>query len=111
MNIRSKILNSLKPLNVSVYYGTNYEATEDIYVVFFIEGITTHSIYDDEEASTKYTIMFHIYSTGDYDNYVKDMKQTLKLNGFRRITEAEDYDSETEYYTKAIKFEYVDFTA
>lgn len=110
MNIRKLILDALKPLQIPVYYATNHEATDDIFVVFFIEDIETHSIYDDEEASEKYTIMFHIFSNGDYDTYVKDMKKVLKSNGFRRIAEAENYDSETNYYTKAIKFEYVDFS-
>lgn len=109
VNIKKELINTLKPLNLPVYFATNFNSTEDTYLVFFIDKTTTDSVIDDEEAVIKHEITLYINSKSDYYDISMEALKLLKANNFKRIYEAEDFDNETKYYTKAIKLEFLDF--
>lgn len=109
VNVKKHLITSLKPLNLPCYFATNFNSTDDTYLVFFIDKTSTDSVVDDEEAVIKHEITLYLNSKSDYYDISVEMLKLLKNNGFKRVYEAEDYDNETKYYNKAIKLEYLDF--
>lgn len=109
MNIKTKLMQTLKPLGIPLYFMTNFEAKEDTYMVFFIEKVSQHTACENEEESTKYELLLHIYSKSDYDDLSENVIKLLKEQGFRRRYEAEDYDNTTNFYIKAIKIDYINY--
>lgn len=109
MNIKTKIIDTLKPLNIPLYFMTNFDAKEDTYMVFFVEKVSEYSSCENEEEATKYELLLHIYSKSDYDDLAEQTLKLLKQNNFRRRYEAEDYDETTDFYIKAIKLDYIHY--
>lgn len=109
VNIKKHLISTLKPLNTPVYFATNFNSNEDTYMVFFIDSTSTGSVIDDEEAVIQHEITLYLNSKGDYYDLSVEALKLLKANGYKRVYEAEDFDNETKYYTKAIKLEYLDF--
>ena len=109
INIKSHIIATLKDIGPPIYFATNHNAQDDVYMVFFIDKTSTFQNFDDEMASIKYEITLYIYSKSDYDDISAKTLKALKNAGFRRTYEVEDYDNETGYYAKAIKLIYVDY--
>ena len=109
MNIKKRVLDVLKQTNYPVYYATNHDAEDDTYVIFFIANEKTHSSCDNEESAIYYKIHVQIISIGDYDDLSDNIMKLMKANDFRRISSAETYDAELNFYSKSIHFEYVDY--
>ena len=109
INIKKHIKSTLSSIGYPVYFATNHNATDDTYMVFFIDKTSTFSNCDDEEEAIKHEITLYIYSKADYDSLASEVLTNLLLAGFKRNYEAEDYDSETGYYAKAFKLTYVDY--
>lgn len=109
MNIKTKIIQTLKSVEVPLYFMTNFDAQEDTYMVFFIERVKEFSSCDDIEEATSYEIMLHIYSKTDYDDLSSEVLTLLKQEGFKRRMETEDYDDQTNFYIKAIKLDYIHY--
>lgn len=108
-NIKKKIMETLKTLQVPVYYSTNHNATETEYMVYFIDEIRTNTNSDDEAESIRYSISLYFYSTGDYDDLVEAALEVLKANNFRRSVETEYYDADTDFYIKVIRLNYIQY--
>lgn len=108
-NIKKHLKQSLNDLNVPCYFATNFNSTEDIYFVFFIDKSYVYEVYDDCEYSQKYEITLYLNSKIDYDEISLQASNLLKQNNFKIVYEAEDYDNETKYYSKAFKIEYLSY--
>ena len=109
MNIKTRVLDILKQTNTPVYYATNYEANDDTFIIFFINQTKTHSCADDEEASIYYHINVQIISVTDYDDLADNIIKLMRQANFKRLNEADTYDADLGFYTKAIQFSYVHF--
>lgn len=108
-NIKNKVMETLKNLQVPTYYATNHNATEKEYMVYFIDEIKTNSNSDNEAESIRYSISLYFYSTADYDDLVEEALEVLKANNFRRTVETEYYDSDTDFYIKVIRLNYIQY--
>ena len=110
MNIKKEVLSTLKGLSCPVYYATNHDSEDDTYVIFYILNEKSNEFLDNEEASIKYKIHVQIISNTDYDDISDDIMAKMKANNFRRLYSAENFDSETNFYSKSIQFEYIHYT-
>lgn len=108
-NIKKHLKTSLNELNIPCYFATNFDSSEDMYFVFFIDKSYIYEVYDDKDYSMKYEITLYLNSQIDYDDISSETSKLLKDNNFKIVYEAEDYDNETKYYTKAFKLEYLDY--
>jgi hypothetical protein len=59
---------------------------------------------DDEEQITAHFVQVDIWSTGNYNSLVDQVKARMKDNGFRRTSEADLYEADTEIFHKALRF-------
>lgn len=109
LNIKKHLISTLKPLNIPCYFATNFNSTDNIYFVFFIDREEVDSVVDDEEAVIKYSITLYLNSNVEYDDIAFEAQNLLKTNKYKIVYTAEDYDNQTKYYTKAFKIEFLDF--
>ena len=105
--IHKLIMDTLRPLNVPVSFQ-KYSGKEDPYITFH-EYIETGEEYeDDEEVFTGHYVQVDIWSKSDYSSLVKATKSLLKIEGFKRLDEADLYEKNTGLYHKGIRFFYLE---
>lgn len=107
MSINNLIIDTLEPLNIPVNFQT-YEGTEETYITFFTYLEQGESFADDEEKTTGHYIQVDVWSKGNYNKLVKQVKELLKQVGFKRKYEIELYESDTKIYHKCIRFFYTE---
>jgi len=98
-------METLKPLNVPVSFA-NYNQSANTYVVFLEYNQVSGLDADDEELRTSHSYQVDVFSKGNYDNLVKQLKVLLKKAGFRRIYESETYEDEMKMFRKILRFSF-----
>lgn len=106
MSLNKIIIDTLKPLGVPVSFQT-YTGQATTYITFFEVVQYSAMNADDDEVKTGYNIQIDIWSKGDYTSLAQQVKELMKEKGFRRTTEAEDYEPDTKTFHKVIRFSYV----
>ena len=105
MSLNSIIISALTPLAPTAFHHYNGNATT--YITFFTyhqgENLTT----DDEEKRTSYNVQIDVFSKGNLEYLVKNIRKALKPYGFKRISEVEMYEMETKTYRKMLSFSVV----
>jgi hypothetical protein len=103
MNLNAIIINALKPLGVPVDFQ-KYKGEETTYIQFF-EYNQNGAIYgDDQELKSSHSIQVDIFSTTDYTDLTKQVKEKLKEIGFIRAMETEFYEDDNDVFHKVIRF-------
>lgn len=106
MSLNSLIINNLKPLGVPVAF-LNYKGKATTYIRFF-EYNQNGALYgDDQELKSRHFIQVDIFSRNDYTDLVKQVKDKLKTIGFIRNFETEMYETDTDFYHKVLRFNFV----
>jgi len=63
---------------------------------------------ENEEIATGYYVQVDLWSKGgDDSSLVNQVKSALEIEGFKRTTALDLYESETQIYHKAMRFSYV----
>lgn len=106
MTINQLIIETLKPLNVPVSFGT-YNQSANTYVVFLEYNQGSAMKADDEEYRTKHLYQVDVFSKGNYLDLVKQLKKLLKEVGFSRTFETETYEDEMKRFRKILRFSYI----
>lgn len=105
MNLNKLIRETLKPLNVPVAKA-RYNQSSDTYIVFIEYNQAPRMSADDKEIMTKYFYQVDIFSKGNFDNLVKEVRERLTEAGFRRMFESETYDEDMGYYRSIMRFNF-----
>lgn len=104
--INNLILETLKPLNVSVSFQ-KHDGKESTYITFF-EYLEQGRLYaDNEEKVTGFYIQVDVWSKNDYTDLVERVKEAMKAAGFMKTYAADLFESDTRIYHKVIRFLYV----
>lgn len=106
MSLNSLIISTLEPLGVPVAFH-KYKGKATTYITFFEMSQSGIVFSDNEERKTLHSFQIDIWSKGDYSVLTNQVKQLLIAIGFTRTYETELYESETEIYHKAIRFEVI----
>ena len=102
MSLNSTIINALKPFAPVSFH--NYTGTATTYITFFTYHQGTNLTADDEEKSTRFNVQIDVFSKGNLETLVENVKDALKPYGFRRITEVEMFEVNTKTYRKMLNF-------
>lgn len=106
-DMQQYVMETLKPLDVPVYYVARKEAKLPL-VVFNVTHEKSHSYWDDEETAIKYNVMINIFSRGNFVPIKNKIVELMKANGFKRyaITEC-IYQEDLEIYNQPLEFSYI----
>ena len=105
MNLNHLIIDTLKPLNIPVARA-RYNQPADTFIVFLEYNQAPRMSADDEEIVTKYFYQVDIFSKGNFDDLVKEVRNRLTDVGFRRMFESETYDEDMGYYRSIMRFNF-----
>lgn len=103
MSINSIVLNALKDIGVPVAFQV-YDGDEETYITFFEYNQFSALAADNEEQITAHFIQIDVWSSSNYSSLVDRVKMKMKEIGFRRTSEADLYEPDTEIFHKAIRF-------
>jgi hypothetical protein len=103
MNINPMILNALKNLGIPVSFQT-YKGSSTTYITFFEYNQFSAFNADNDEIITAYFIQVDVWSKGDYTSLVEQVREKMKEINFRRTSEVDIYEQDTEIYHKALRF-------
>jgi len=99
-------MDTLRPLGVPVSF-MNYNNTASTYIVFMEYNQAPWLQADDEEKWTKHFYQVDIFSSGDYLQLAKDVRNAMKEAGFGRMFESETYDDDMKKFRKIFRFSYI----
>lgn len=105
MSVDRLLMDTLKPLGYPVAKA-KYNQTADTYIVFVEYNQASRLNADDEELITKHFYQVDVFSSGNYNKLVNDVKSNLKEAGFARMFESETYDEDMKMYRKILRFNY-----
>ncbi|ERN54322.1 hypothetical protein [Alkalihalophilus marmarensis] len=103
MTIKQLLMSILSPIGVPVYPLHN-EKNEDTYITFLEYDQRSALNANNEEIKTRYFVQVNIFTKGNFDELSKQVKDILKANGFTRTSEYENYEKDTSYFHKALRF-------
>lgn len=103
MNINKLIIDTLSPIGVPVEFQT-YTGKESTYITFFTYLEQGEEFADDEEIITGHYVQIDVWSTGNYKDIAKKVKERMKQAGFRRRSENELYEKDTKIFHKVLRF-------
>lgn len=105
MNLNKLIIDTLSPLGVPVSFA-RYNNVADTYIVFLEYNQASEMNADDVEVITKHFFQVDIFSSGNYLQLVKDVRNKMKGAGFGRMFESETYDDDMKKFRKIMRFDY-----
>lgn len=88
--------------------STDTEKDYDQYIIVTEYNQQGELYADDEEIATTHSIQINLFTRLNYVTTVKEIKRLLGEIGFVRTNEYENYENETGYYNKVIRFYYVE---
>lgn len=103
--MNSLIINTLKPTNVPVAFQV-YTDDETTYITFFELNQQSGLQADDIEVKTQHSFQVDVWSQDNYSALVKQVRDLMTEEGFRRINEAEFYEDDTKMFHKSFRFYY-----
>lgn len=105
-NINELILDTLKPLNVPVYFNARKEESLPI-VLFNVTGQRGYDFWDDEEQVVVYKVSINIFSKGNFVGIKNEILKLMKQAGFIRTDVPSClYEEDIEVYNQPIFFNY-----
>jgi hypothetical protein len=103
--INKLVVDTLSILGIPVSFQ-KYSGGENTYITFFEYLRQGESYADNLETCTGHYIQVDLWCKGDYTTIAKDILDKMKNAGFRRTTETEIYEEETQTYHKVLRFFY-----
>ncbi|WP_440894972.1 hypothetical protein ACS127_10385 [Amphibacillus sp. Q70] len=105
MSVNKKIFDALAPLKVDVEWQ-DYSGSDDTYIRFFFLPQVPFSL-DDEGGYVTHYVQIDIFSKWDYTELVKNTKKLLKQAGLRKNFEDENYEKDTGFYHKILRYYFI----
>lgn len=105
--INKRIIDALKPLGVPVGFQ-KYSGKASTYITFHEYLASGEEFEEDVEAFTGHYVQVDVWSKEDYGILVKNIKVRLLEVGFKRIDEADFYETDTGLYHKGMRFFYLE---
>ena len=105
--INKLIIDALKTLGVPVGFQ-KYSGKEGTYITFHEYLASGEEFEEDMEAFTSHYVQVDVWSKEDYGILVKNIKVRLFEVGFKRIDEADFYETDTGLYHKGMGFFYLE---
>lgn len=105
MNLNELIISTLKPLNVPIA-NKRYNLKADTYIVFNEYNQNARLSADDEEFITRHFYQVDVFSRGNFDVLVNDVRSKLIQVGFMRMFESQTFDEDMNMYRAIMRFNY-----
>lgn len=105
MNLNNLIISTLNPLNVPVAKG-RYNQKADTYIVFIEYNQAARMNADDIELITKHFYQVDVFSKGNFDDLVNDVRSRLIDAGFYRMFESQTFDEDMNMHRAIMRFNY-----
>lgn len=105
--INKLILDTLRPLGVPTAFQ-KYSGKANTYITFHEYLASGEEFEDDKESFTGHYIQVDVWSKEDYSLLVKNIKVRLLEAGFKRVDEADFYETDTGLYHKGLRFFYLE---
>lgn len=106
-NINELIETTLAPTNLPVSFQT-YDEDETTYITYLQYMGQGESYSDDEEEISGHYIQVNVYSLGNYNTIVTQVKLLMKEANFKKTTEIDLYEDKTKYFHKGIRYFYAE---
>ncbi|MHC1731973.1 MAG: hypothetical protein AB9888_08110 [Bacteroidales bacterium] len=103
--INKLIKETLSSLGVQVSFQ-KYSGKENTYITFFEYLQQGESYADNKETCTGHYVQVDVWSKEDYTDLVNSILVTMTQAGFRRTTQTEIYEDDTQAYHKVLRFFY-----
>lgn len=100
--MNKKIFDALRPLDIDVAFE-DYNGSNDTYIRFFFLPPVPFGADDDERYVTHY-VQLDLFTKWDYIQLTKDIKNAMKLAGFKRNFEDQTYEKDTQLFHKILRF-------
>ncbi|GAB2561121.1 hypothetical protein [Gracilibacillus alcaliphilus] len=97
-----EILEPLAPTSQGTYTGD-----EPTYIIFNEYNQAPWLSADDDEQWTKHFYQVDVFSSGNFNKLVKQVKKEMKSAGFGRMFESGTYETEMKKYRRIIRFSYI----
>lgn len=105
--INKLIMDTLSPLEVPASFQ-KYTGNETAYITFFEYLQQSESFADNMETCIGHYIQVDVWSKEDYTFLVDSIVNEMTKSGFRKTTQTEMYENETQTYHKALRFFYLE---
>lgn len=103
MSMNTLIIDTLTPIGIPVAFQ-HYDGKAETYITFFFYDQRGAFFAENEEQNTEYFLQVDVWSSGNYESIVSEVKTRLKEIGFTRSSEADFYEKEHQIYHKGIRF-------
>lgn len=103
--MNKKIFDALKPVGIDVEFE-DYTGSDDTYIRFFFLPPVPFQSDDNEQYITNY-VQIDLFTKWDYTQPTKDIKQAMKLHGFKKNFEDQTYEKDTELYHKILRYYFI----
>ena len=105
--INKLIMESLSLLKIPVSFQ-KYTGNETAYITFFEYLQQGESFADNMETCIGHYIQVDVWSKEDYTILVDSIVNEMTKSGFRKTTQTEMYENETQTYHKVLRFFYLE---
>lgn len=105
MSLDKLIVDTLSQLGYPVA-KLRYNETADTYIVFMEYNQAPKLTADDGEIITKHFYQVDVFSTGNFNQLVNDVRDELTNVGFKRMFESETYDEDMNMFRAIMRFNY-----
>lgn len=105
MNLNNLIISTLTPTNVPVSFRV-YKGTSTTHITFFEVVDVPRRHADDELMNTQKTMQIDVWSKGNFNSLVEQVKALMKDAGFLFSSGQDFYEDDTQYYHYALTYNY-----
>lgn len=109
MSLNSLIIDTLSPIGVPVEFMV-YTGTATTYITFQVYNENGTFFAGDEEEAIEYSVRVDVWSKGNFNPIVEQVKARLKVVGFQRHNAYDRYDGELKVFQKVLQFYYTTTT-
>lgn len=102
MTINELIVDALKDIKLPNHFSIKPDDEQECIVYTYIEQPCTFS--DNEEDLTKYIVLINLYCLTNITKNIKLIKDSMNLNGFKRVTVKGPVREKDNVFNTAIQF-------
>lgn len=103
--INKLVMETLSSVGVPVSFQ-KYSGNETTYITFFEYLQQIESFADNNETCRGHYVQVDVWSKEDYTTFVGNVLNAMIQAGFRKTTQTEMYEDETQIYHKVLRFYY-----
>jgi hypothetical protein len=104
MSLKGDIIAALTPIAPAAFH--EYTGTDSTYITFFFYNERAGLIADDKEITTVYSLQLDVYSKGNLEDKVTQIKAALNNLGYARTSKIELFNAGTKVYRVSMSFSF-----